>query len=98
MLSACQATAARERVTFSIDSTGQCLMDSQSIPCEQAGQLALHHWRADQLNAVLLISEQAPRDDVEALRTSLQEAHVMHIQYGDPKGFKYDNSETGFHV
>lgn len=97
-LAACQAPTTRERVTFSVDATGQCRMEKQSIPCSQAGHFALGHWQPDQLNAVLLISETAPRSDVEALRTSLQEAHVMHIQYGDPKSFKYDSSETGFHV
>jgi hypothetical protein len=44
---------------------------------------------------VLLIAAHAPQASVLATRSSLQAAHIGHVQYGDPATFKFDHSEPG---
>lgn len=86
------------RVDFQVDDSGRCRMNGQVLPCAGAGLAASRQWRVDQVHAVLLPAAHAPRTAVQALGESLREAHVAHVQYGDPQTFRYDTRENGFHL
>lgn len=97
-LGACTAPVAHVRVVFQVDDGGQCRMNGQAVPCPQAGADAIGRWAVDQIHAVLLPSPHAPQAAVQALDESLREAHIAHVQFGDPSTFKYDPNEHGFHI
>lgn len=94
-LAACTAPTARQKVEIQVLDDGQCAAQHQSLPCGEIGRWAAARYTPGGVSAVLLISPHAPHDSVLATRSSLQAAHIGHVQYGDPASFRFDRSEPG---
>ena len=91
-LSACAPRVVRQRVDFHVLADGSCTVNTQAVACQDAGPVAAATLGgADDINAVLMISPQAPQAPFQALRASLQKAHIGHVQYGDATHMNFEH-------
>ena len=82
-LVACTPPEVRQRVDFSLNAQGQCLVAQQAVECKEAGALAVRQHKGMHVSAVLFIDPQATPERQAALNIGLREAQITHIQYGD---------------
>lgn len=93
LLTACSPPTVRHRVDFVLQADGHCsLNNSQPVNCAEAGPVAAaSQGGADHISAVLLVSPGAPPAQLQTLRTSLQKAHIIHVQYGDSAHMNFEH-------
>jgi len=91
-LSACAPRVARVRVDFHVLADGSCTVNAQPVACAEAGPVvAAALGGAEDINAVLMVSPQAPQAPFQALRASLLKAHIGHMQYGDASHMSFEH-------
>jgi hypothetical protein len=92
--SACTPARVRQRVDFHVQADGSCLMNAQPVSCREAAAQAAARYTANGVSAVLFVDAGAPHASALAMREGLLEAHISHVQFGDPAHQQYLHTEA----
>ncbi|MEY8879470.1 MAG: hypothetical protein AB9M60_23365 [Leptothrix sp. (in: b-proteobacteria)] len=92
---ACTPARVRQRVDFHVQADGSCLIGAQPVACSEAAPQAAARYTADGVNAVLFVDPAAPHASTLAMRAGLLDAHISHVQFGDPAHQQYMHVGAG---
>jgi len=93
-VAACTPQTPHLRVDVRIDAQGRCQVEGEALDCRHAGKAMLAKHPGQAINAVILAGPNADPQGKEAVVASLAEAHITHLQFGDPATMEFESAAS----